>query len=136
MLKHAVSRLNHPQTLGENIDMDVPPKVNTGETCPLTHRDRRHWSSRQDNRRRHTGVVKKTDTQFYFWDNFGNAAPNKASGPDNIQCRILKELALEIAPVITAICRQSLELGTLPCDWKEAIICLVYKKGNVHLSSN
>jgi len=43
---------------------------------------------------------------------------------------------LEIAPVITAICRQSLELGTLPCDWKEAIISPVYKKGNVHLASN
>jgi len=21
------------------------------------------------------GVPKKTDTQFYFWDNFGNSAP-------------------------------------------------------------
>ena len=28
---------------------------------------------------------------------------NKSSGPDNIPCRILKELALEIAPVLTAI---------------------------------
>jgi len=45
----------------------------------------------------------------------------KASDPDNIPCRTLKELALEIAPTITAICRQSLELGTLPCDWKEAM---------------
>ena len=45
---------------------------------------------------------------------------NKASGPDNIPYRMLKALALEIAPVITvitAICRQSLKLGTLPCDW-------------------
>ena len=23
----------------------------------------------------HTGCSKKTDTQFYFWDNFGNSAP-------------------------------------------------------------
>jgi len=23
----------------------------------------------------HTGWSKKTDTQFYFWDNFGNSAP-------------------------------------------------------------
>ena len=61
---------------------------------------------------------------------------NKASGPYNIPCPILKELALEIAPVITTIYRQSLELGTLPCDWKEAIISPVYKKGNVHLASN
>jgi len=61
---------------------------------------------------------------------------NKASGPDNIPCRILKELALEIAHAITAICCQSLELGTLQCDWKEAIISPVYKKGNVHLALN
>jgi len=61
---------------------------------------------------------------------------NKASGPHNIPCCIFKELALEIAPVITAICGQSLELGTLPCDGKEAIISPVYKKGNVHLASN
>jgi len=24
---------------------------------------------------KHTGWSKKTDTQFYFWDNFGNSAP-------------------------------------------------------------
>jgi len=23
----------------------------------------------------YTGCSKKTDTQFYFWDNFGNSAP-------------------------------------------------------------
>jgi len=27
-------------------------------------------------------------------------------------------------------------LSTLPCDWTEAIISPVYKKGNVHLASN
>jgi len=26
-------------------------------------------------KRPHTGWSKKTDTQFYFWDNFGNSAP-------------------------------------------------------------
>ena len=61
---------------------------------------------------------------------------NKATGPDNIPCHVLKELALEISPVITSICRQSLELSTLPCDWTEAIISPVYKKGSVHLASN
>ena len=61
---------------------------------------------------------------------------NKASGPDNIPCRVLKELALEISPVITSICRQSLKLSTLPCDWTEAMISSVYKKSNVHLASN
>ena len=61
---------------------------------------------------------------------------SKASGPDNIPCRVLKELALEISPVITSICQQSLELSSLPCDWTEAIISPVYKKGKLHLASN
>ena len=34
--------------------------------------------------------------------------PSKASGPDNVPCRILKELAADIAPVLTAIFQQSL----------------------------
>ena len=35
----------------------------------LTRREFMHW--RYD----HYRVVQKTDTKFYFWDNFGNAAP-------------------------------------------------------------
>ena len=62
--------------------------------------------------------------------------PNKAAGPDNIPCRVLKELAEELSPVITAICCQSLESGILPVDWTEAIISPIYKKGNVHLALN
>jgi len=61
---------------------------------------------------------------------------NKASGPDNIPCRVLKELASEISPIITAICQQSLEIGILPNDWEKAIISPIYKKGNIHLASN
>ena len=61
---------------------------------------------------------------------------NKASGPDNIPCRVLKQLAQELSPVVTAICCQSLETGILPVDWNEAIISPIYKKGNVHLAAN
>ena len=56
--------------------------------------------------------------------------PNKASGPDNIPCRLLKQLIQELSPVVTAICCQSLESGILPVDWTEAIISPIYKKGN------
>jgi len=62
--------------------------------------------------------------------------PNKASGPDNIPCRVLKELATELAPVVTAFFGQSVEHCVVPRDWTEAIISPVYKKGNVHLASN
>jgi len=34
-----------------------------------------HSSSYLNQRLRYTGWSKKTDTQFYFWDNFGNSAP-------------------------------------------------------------
>ena len=42
--------------------------------------------------------------------------PNKASGPDKIPCRVLKELAVELAPVVTALLRQTLENGIFPID--------------------
>ena len=46
--------------------------------------------------------------------------PNKASGPDRIPCRMLKELAPLLAPVLAAIFQQSLEGGTLPSVWLKA----------------
>ena len=42
--------------------------------------------------------------------------PKKASGPDGIPSRFLKELHEEFAPVITEIFSQSLEKGSLPED--------------------
>ena len=62
--------------------------------------------------------------------------PSKASGPDNIPCRILKELAVEIAPVLTAIFQQSLASGQLPTDWSKANITPVFKKGDKNLAEN
>ena len=40
--------------------------------------------------------------------------PSKAAGPDQIPCRILKELASELAPMVTAIYNQSLQTCQLP----------------------
>jgi hypothetical protein len=45
---------------------------------------------------------------------------NKAVGPDNIRPKILKELAPEIAPILTIIFRKSLETGEVPPDWRLA----------------
>ena len=41
---------------------------------------------------------------------------SKASGPDEIPCRVLKETAHEIAPILADIFNCSLSTGTLPCD--------------------
>jgi len=38
----------------------------------MSYSDRPYWNT---GRPRLTGRSKKTDTQFYFWDNFGNSAP-------------------------------------------------------------
>ena len=61
---------------------------------------------------------------------------HKASGPDRIPNRVLKELATEITPVLTTLFNQSLSTGTIPHDWRSALVTPVFKKGNVHKASN
>jgi len=65
-----------------------------------------------------------------------NIQSNKAAGPDKIPCRILKELATELAPVLTHIFSHSLNQGKLPADWKNAIVAPIFKKGNANMASN
>ena len=55
--------------------------------------------------------------------------PNKAAGPDGLTPRILKELSKEIAPILTTIFERSLDSGTVPTEWKKALVSPVYKKG-------
>jgi hypothetical protein len=56
--------------------------------------------------------------------------PSKASGPDEIPARLLKNLADQLTPAITAIFRMSVQQGILPDAWKKAWIAPVFKKGN------
>jgi hypothetical protein len=53
---------------------------------------------------------------------------NKASGPDNIYCRILKKAAEEISPFLSVIFARSLKLQEVPRDWRTAIITSFSKK--------
>ena len=62
--------------------------------------------------------------------------PHKASGPDRLPNRVLKELAPELAPILVDIFNQSLHTGTVPNDWSNAMITPEFKKGNVHLPAN
>ena len=59
-----------------------------------------------------------------------NLRPNKAAGPDEIRPIVLKELRLEIAPVIQLIFERSLATGELPSDWTKANASLIFKKGD------
>ena len=54
--------------------------------------------------------------------------PSKASGPDKIHPKILKELAEELGPVLAHIFQQSIDSGRIPEDWSKANICPLYKK--------
>ena len=55
--------------------------------------------------------------------------PSKAGGPDEVPCRVLKELADELAPVLTHIFQQSIKSGEVPAEWKMQWITPIYKKG-------
>jgi hypothetical protein len=43
-----------------------------------------------------------------------NLQPHKATGPDRIPSRLLKELACELAPALVYIYQTSLNAGTVP----------------------
>ena len=52
--------------------------------------------------------------------------PHKASGPDMVSAKFLKEVATEISPAITLL---SIHQSIIPTDWKQAFINLTYRKG-------
>ena len=58
-----------------------------------------------------------------------NLNPTKACGPDGLSPRVLKELATDIAPILTIIFKSSLRTGIVPQDWRTALVSPVYKKG-------
>ena len=58
-----------------------------------------------------------------------NLRPDKSPGPDNIHPRILKECADELAGPLATLFRNTMELGELPREWKDAHVTPVYKKG-------
>ena len=47
--------------------------------------------------------------------------PGKDAGLDGITPRVVRELAVEIAPVLTTIYQVSHNLGTVLCDWRVGV---------------
>ena len=62
--------------------------------------------------------------------------PHKATGPDNIPGRLQKEAAEELAPGLTHLFQISIDNGTIPLDWKSALVTPVLKKGDRSSPSN
>ena len=54
---------------------------------------------------------------------------DKSCGPDEIDIKMLQELIDYVADPITNLLKKSVDQGTLPNDWREAIVTPVYKKG-------
>ena len=65
-----------------------------------------------------------------------NINPTKAGGPDTIPCRFLRELAEELAPLLTLIFRQSVSTGELPNIWKTTHVAPIFKKGSPSAAEN
>ena len=61
---------------------------------------------------------------------------HRATGPDEIPSRILKEYASEITPTLTIILNKSLASGILPESWRQANISHIFKKGEHTKPSN
>ena len=62
--------------------------------------------------------------------------PHKATGPDAISSRFLKEMASPITPALTLIYQASLEQGQIPDEWKTANVAPIFKKGDKSKPSN
>ena len=61
---------------------------------------------------------------------------DKASGPDGVPLRFLKEFAEELAPVLCSLFRLILISCTYPSSWKHALVQPVPKKGDSSNPSN
>ena len=62
--------------------------------------------------------------------------PHKASGPDMIPARLLKECSKDLAPLLATIFNKSLQTGTVPTDWKKANVSAIFKKGQRYDPAN
>ena len=58
-----------------------------------------------------------------------NLNANKSCGPDEINYRLLIELADYISLPLTLLFNKTLKVGEIPVDWKRANITPIYKKG-------
>lgn len=60
----------------------------------------------------------------------------KATGPNGLSNRILKELATELSEPLCSLYNMSLRTGTVPSSYKKGNVCAVFKKDDPTLPSN
>jgi hypothetical protein len=65
-----------------------------------------------------------------------NLSTVKATGPDGISARLLKECADVLAPSLAVLLNTSLTLGKIPSEWKQANIVPIPKNNETRVVSN
>ena len=63
-------------------------------------------------------------------------ATGKATGPDKINSRILKEIFIEISDPLSHLFNYSMRTCQIPSQWKTANVCAIFKKNDPHEVSN
>ena len=61
---------------------------------------------------------------------FARTQRKQSFSSDEIPARLLKELAKELAPAVTALFEQLIEIGDMPEEWSKVWITPVFKKCN------
>ena len=61
---------------------------------------------------------------------------HKASGPDGLNARVLKECSNEISLILALIYNESLARGEVPDEWRQANVSPVFKKGEKYDAAN
>ena len=49
-------------------------------------------------------------------------------GPDDLGSAVLKQVSMEIGPVLQKIYTKSIQTHIIPSDWKKARICPIFKR--------
>ena len=83
-----------------------------------------------------TLIEEVTVTNETFTKHLQKLKLGKASGPDGINSRVLKELAYQVAPGLKIIFELSMAEGKLPKDWKDAHVIALFKKGSKRQPNN
>jgi hypothetical protein len=86
-------------------------------------------STTADRRDIHPKLKKPSITTQEVRKKLEKLSPYSAAGPDGIGPRLLKELSVELAPLLAHVFRSSLAEGRVPEDWKKANVTPIHKKG-------
>ena len=65
-----------------------------------------------------------------------NIKVDKTTGPDAIAARVMRETAVDLAPVLVSIFMHSINTESVPEDWKKANVIPIFKKCSMYSPSH